>query len=69
VRGYVRQRGKIWSCVIDLGSQKAQRWGCRKGFWIERTSPEAYPKRPRELRERVEGWQRERRKPEAPERP
>lgn len=59
MRGHVRQRGKTWSYIIDLGNQKAQRCDCGARFWLERKPLESCSKCGGELRERVERRQRE----------
>jgi hypothetical protein len=60
VRGHIRQRGKVWSFVIELGNQKTQRCvDCNKRHWVERRPYEKCERCGGELRDRVERRQRE----------
>jgi integrase len=60
VRGHIRQRGKVWSYVIELGNQKTQRCTlCNRRHWVERRPFESCEKCGGELRYRVERRQRE----------
>lgn len=60
MRGHIRQRGKVWSYVIELGNQKTQRCvDCNKRHWVERRPFEKCERCGGELRDRVERRQRE----------
>lgn len=60
MRGHIRQRGKVWSFVIELGNQKTQRClDCNKRHWVERRPYEKCERCGGELRDRVERRQRE----------
>ena len=54
MRGHVRQRGKTWSYLVDLGNQDMQRCDCGFRAWVERKPLEACPKCGGELRQRSE---------------
>ena len=55
MRGHIRQRGKVWSYVIELGNQKTQRClDCNKRHWVERRPYEKCERCGGELRDRVE---------------
>ena len=44
MRGHIRQRGKVWSYVIELGNQKTQRCTvCNKRTWVDRKLKESCP--------------------------
>lgn len=58
MRGHVRQRGKTWSYVIDVGEHKVQRCDCGGRFWLERTPLDACPKCGGQLHEHLERRQR-----------
>ena len=59
MRGHIRQRGKVWSFVIELGNQKTQRCTlCNKRHWVERRPFESCTRCGVELRERMERRQR-----------
>jgi integrase len=60
MRGHIRQRGKVWSYVIELGNQKTQRCtDCNRRHWVERRPFESCEKCGGELRYRIERRQRE----------
>lgn len=54
MRGHVRQRGKTWSYLVDLGDQNMQRCECGFRAWVERKPLESCPKCTAELRQRIE---------------
>jgi hypothetical protein len=60
MRGHIRQRGKVWSYVIELGNQKTQRCvDCNRRHWVERRPFERCVRCGGELRDRMERRQRE----------
>lgn len=54
MRGHVRQRGKTWSYLVDLGNQNMQRCECGFHAWVERKPLPACPKCGDTLSERIE---------------
>ena len=54
MRGHVRQRGKTWSYLVDLGDQNMQRCECGFHTWVERKPLESCPTCGATLRERIE---------------
>lgn len=54
MRGHIRQRGKTWSYMVDLGNQTMQRCECGFHAWVERKPLEACPTCGGDLRERIE---------------